>query len=224
MFNDNGTDKWLMRYTLYAPSGENGVTAEGYIWMSANQQYAASESYHKVTLYTDAVAPTPTNLWINNATHPEMLTLGLNSADLIAGSGYLFYGLDANNTLNSTGDLQTYADTGTAGLLPCLAQGCEVRAQLNLANLRYSDSASLGLVASFDPVDPRALLYTQSSDYYPADAGGEAYHVTQNYFVQSVPLPASAGLLAFGLVGLARLGRGRRTAGNKKSPECRSRP
>jgi hypothetical protein len=209
-FQDGGTNKWLMRYTLYAPSGENGAPANGYLWMSANQQYAAAEAYHIVTLYTDAVTPAPTNLWINNNTHPEMLTLGLNSTDLIAGSGYLFFGLDATNTLNSSGDLKTYADAGFGGLLPCLAEGCNTRAQLNLTNLRYVDSGSAGLVGFFDPTDPRALLYSQSSEYNPPYPDASAYSVTQRYFVQPVPVPPSAVLLVSGLIGLARLGRARR--------------
>ncbi len=29
-FNEGGTDKWLMRYSLFAPSGENGALATGY--------------------------------------------------------------------------------------------------------------------------------------------------------------------------------------------------
>lgn len=204
-FNEGGTDKWLMRYALFAPSGENGTPATGYLWMSANQQYAAAESYHKVTLYTDAVTPAPTNLWSGNS-NPKALTLGLSTADLVAGSGFLLAGLDANNMSFSSGNLQTYGNFGTSGLVPCAAEGCRVHAQLNLTHLRYFALGSGQLVGVFNPTDSRALLYSQSSDY----SGSPSYHVTQEYFVQPVPLPASVLLFASSLVGLTRFVRRRR--------------
>ncbi len=82
--------------------------------MSANQQYATTESYHKVTLYTDMVTPTPANLCVGN-NNADVLTFGLNSADLVAGSGFLLTGLDANNMYFSSGDLQTYGNLGGSG-------------------------------------------------------------------------------------------------------------
>mgnify|MGYP000108945444 CR=1 FL=1 len=205
-FNDSGTDKWLMRYTLFAPSGENGNAAHGYVWMSANQQYSAGESFHGVTLYTDAVSPTPTDLWIGRS-NDSALSFGVTTADLVAGSGFVVSGLDANNTPYAAGNLQTYGDFGASGLISCVAEGCQASAQLNLVNLHYTQYESGELNAVFNVGDTRALLYTQSFSFDGSYLGSESSHTTQEYFVQPVPIPAGIVLLASGLMGLWRFTR-----------------
>lgn len=180
---------WLMRYTLAPPS--NG---SGYLWMLAKNTYSASETAHPFTLYLDKVTPASS---YQDSNQNGGLDLFMSTADVVAGSAYQTYGLDYDNNSYDYGDLSGEVP------LPCLAEGCESSARLNLVQLTYGSFGSAGIwLISFNPADTRALVYTQriySPCYADPYCGGE---LQSSFYINAVPLPGAVWLFGSGLAGL----------------------
>jgi len=201
---DGGTPKFLFEYSLWPSSNEStnfSITQlSGAAWVSANAMYDLTQERHFFTLYLDGVTPTPTNLWLGDS---DGLDVGLSmpTADLLAGSSFFHLGLDA---LFLEGDLGTHGDGGPwlegHSFVPCLADTCEVGAELNLLNMQYLQSGSIAQLI-LNPTDQRGLLYSQYQDY----AGDDTWYVSQSYEV--VPIPPALWLFGSGLLGLVGMAR-----------------
>ena len=198
----NNSPSLLMRYDLVSPSGqssigEGGSTTpfSGYLWMQVARNYKATDTVHAVKLFTDKVTPVPASFNFNPA--PSDLTLLMTTADLLAGSAY--------RTINYI-DYGPYGivDTGElSGDIPilCLAAGCQISAQLNLAQLNYQRLESGEIqMTGFDSLDMRGLVYSQSSAYFDNQP---PYGSTQLFYIAAVPEPAEYLMLlaGIGLVG-----------------------
>lgn len=196
----SGTENnWLMRYTLVPPSGQSRTNPSqtdsfsGYLWLLAKSTYSATETSHPFTLYLDKVSPTPFSMYGQSGD----LNLSMPTADLVAGGSYRTYGIDYSLNSYSLGDLSGDVP------LPCLAEGCETHAQLNLAQLTYGDFGSAGIfLTSFNPSDTRGLVFTQS-ETYPCNGDPTcAVNDLQSFYVSAVPVPATVWLFVSGLAGL----------------------
>ncbi len=188
-----GAAELLLRYPLDPASPQVAATADGsgswttvttpltgHIWLEAPASMPP-DPFAPVpfTLYTDFVTPTPTNLWVGGNGNPN-LPVTMGSADALAGGASFVSGLDANNMPYTSGSLRTVGDFGGEGLLPCVAAGCEVSAELNLVELDYGSG-----IPGFplDPGDPRSLLYRQSSRF----PGSGGWDTTQSYYSRPGP-------------------------------------
>ncbi len=202
-FNGNSQEQdWLVRYTLAPPSSQYNSNIpqtdalSGYLWLLANNSYSASESAHPLTLYLDKVTPTPFSMYGQSGD----LSLAMTTADLVAGSAYRTWGIDYNNNSYTSGDL-----TGSVPV-PCLSQGCETGARLNLAQLTYGDFGSNGVwFMGFNAADSRSLVFSQYSSYQD---GSNSVNYTQSFDINAVPLPGALGLFGSGLLGLVGVMRG----------------
>lgn len=187
---------WLMRYTLVPPSGQSRINPpqtdsfSGYLWMLAKGTYSATETAHPFTLYLDKMSPTPFSMFGQTGD----LSLFMPTADLVAGSSYRTYGLDYYNNSYSFGDLSGEVPE------PCVAEGCETHAQLNLVQLTYGNFGSAISLASFNPSDTRGLVYTQRSSY-PGYGGNPSSTINdvQSFYVSAVPVPGAVWLFVSGL-------------------------
>lgn len=190
---------WLMRYTLAAPSGQSGTnwfpseSFSGYLWMVAPSSYSAAQSFASFTVYLDKVSPTPNSMNYQNG----VINLDMSTADVLAGTSYRTTGLDYNNNSYSYGNL--------GGNIPgsCVSPGCESHAQINLAQLTYTNFGYAIYLTAFNPSDTRGLVYTQSSSYpgYNGDPS-TAVNGVQSFYISAVPVPAAAWLFGSGLLGL----------------------
>ena len=193
---------WLLRYTLTPPSGQSRINPSqsdsfsGYLWILAKSSYSAAETAHPFTIYLDKVSPTPFSMYGQSGD----LSLLMSTADLVAGSSYRTYGLDSSNNSYSYGNL-----TGDVPL-PCLAEGCEARALVNLAQLTYSDLGSAGTYHMyFNPSDMRGLVFTQRQSFSCYGDPLCAVNDVQSFYISAVPLPAGVWLFGSGMLGLLRM-------------------
>jgi hypothetical protein len=200
----NGVESnWLIRYTLSPPSGQSRIDPPqndalgGYLWMLAESTYSAVETDHLFTLFLDKVTPTPFSMFGEYGD----LSLIMTTADLVAGSSYRIHGLDVDNESYSYGDLSGDVP------LPCLAEGCETQARLNLVQLNYEVSGSDIHLTSFDPLDTRGLVFTQQSSFTCYGDPSCATNDVQSFYVSAVPIPAAAWLFGSGLIGLLGIAR-----------------
>lgn len=192
-------NNWLMRYSLVPPSGQLRLdppvddSFSGYLWMLAKDSYSASETAHPFTLYLDKVSPAPFSMFGQSGD----LDLFMPTADLVAGSSYRIYGLDGNNNSYDYGNLSGEAP------LPCLAEGCESSARLNLVQLTYGDFGSAGIwLTSFNPSDTRGLVFTQRESFPCYGDPSCAVNDVQSFYVSAIPLPGAVWLFGSGLAGL----------------------
>jgi hypothetical protein len=192
-------NNWLLRYTLVPPSGQSRINPSqtdsfsGYLWMLAKSTYSATESAHPFTLYLDKVSPTPFNMFGQSGD----MDLFMPTADLVAGSSYRTYGIDYSMNSYSFGELSGNVP------LPCLAEGCETHAQLNLAQLKYLNFGSAGIhLTSFNPSDASGLVFTQRESYPCYGDPSCAVNDVQSFYISAVPVPGALWLFGSGLVGL----------------------
>lgn len=210
---------WLIRYDLTSPSGQTDfnnsdpdylppstqTTAyDGYLWMRVQGIYSAAAATHAVTLYRDKVTPGSDNLFGQNdsgytpyADANGDLSLFMTTADLLAGSAF-----------------RTIADPGPSGIetgslsgelpLPCLADGCQVHATLNLVQLQYQLVGTSIQLTDFNPEDTRGLVYRQSNAYHPYGS------TVQTFAISAVPEPSVLAMLGCGLGIVAFAARRRR--------------
>lgn len=190
---------WLMRYTLVPPSGQSRINPSqndsfsGYLWILAKSSFSATETAHPFTLYLDKVSPTPFSMFGQSGD----LNLFMPTSDVIAGGSYRTYGLDYSNNSYSYGNL-----TGEVPL-PCLSEGCETHAQLNLVQLTYGNFGSAGIyLTSFNASDARGLVFTQSESYPCYGDPSCAVNDMQSFYVSAVPVPGALWLFGSGLLGL----------------------
>lgn len=201
-------DSWLMRYTLVPPSGQSSLNSAldnsftGSLWLLAKMSYSTSESAHPFTLYLDKVSPTPFNMFGQSG--DGVLESFMPTADLLAGSSYLTVGIDFFSNSYSFGNL-----TGETPL-PCLAEGCESHARLNLVGLNYEDVGSSIILTDFNPLDTRGLVFTQYQTYPCYGDTSCAMDDSQAFYVSAVPVPGAMWLFGSGLAGLVGLLRRRR--------------
>ncbi len=201
----SGQWNWLVRYDLASPSGQTVIgggqdTAySGYLWMQVASNYSAAETAHPVTLFLDKVAPAP-GTFIDQSGD---LSLFMTTSDLLAGSAY------RTQADPGYGDSDAGSLSGEIPLI-CLAEGCQINAQLNLVQLNYQSFGSAGIaMTGFDASDTRGLVYSQSSFYF---AGEPPYGATQSFYITAVPEPETFWMLGFGLLSVAIAVRRRRAA------------
>lgn len=193
----DGTNDWLVRYDLVAPSGETNIdnfhtqAFDGYLWMRVNGVYADAETANPVTVFLDKVAPAPDPMLFQNGD----LSLFMTTADVLAGGAYI--------------ELQDYEEYGyySAGSLSgevpqiCLAAGCQISARLNLAQMNYQSFGTNGIyMVGFDADDTRGLVYSQSYAYLN---GYPPFSTTQSFYITAVPEPETFWMLGFGLLSVA---------------------
>lgn len=199
----SGKWNWLVRYGLVSPSGQaiigggQNTAYSGYLWMQVASNYSAAETAHPVTLFLDKVTPAP-SAFIDQSGD---LSLFMTTADLLAGSAY------RTQADPGYGDYDAGSLSGEIPLI-CLAEGCQINAQLNLVQLNYQSFGSAGItMTGFDASDTRGLVYSQSSSYFD---GEPPYGTTQSFYVAAVPEPATFGMMGFGLLSVAIAVRRRR--------------
>ena len=210
-YADNTVQKALIGYALRNGSSDFGRVLGGPIWVSTNQFYNLSEERHFFTLHLDQVIPLPWNLWVLDSDGLDV-GLSLTTADLLDGRGFFHLGenQDPPGGFFLEGELGTLGDQGQGqelypfgdnhSFLPCLADTCEVGAELNLINIAYVISGSEAAL-TLDLADTRKLLYSQF-------IGFEGERAFQYYYVKPIPLPAAAWLFGsalLGLIGIARM-------------------
>jgi hypothetical protein len=201
-------NNWLMRYALVPPSGQSRINPtqtdsfSGYLWMLVKSTYSATETAHPLTLYLDKVTPAPFSMYGQYGD----LSLAMSTADLVSGGGYRTYGLDGNN------DSYDYGSLSGDVPLPCVAEGCETHAELNLLELMYGDFGSIIALTSFNPSDARGLVYEQRSSYPCYGDSSCATNDVQSFYVSAIPVPAAAWLFGSGLIGLVGISRRKRSA------------
>ena len=214
--SNQGGSGWLMRYDLTSPSGEatiNGSYArafDGYLWMQVKTRYNDTTAPHAVTLFMDKVTPTPSALFGQNdpgftpyADANGDLSLFVTTADLLAGRSYV--------TLADNGEYGYSSGGSLSGELPiiCLAEGCQISMQLNLAQLTFATSGTSVQFAGFNPGDTRGQVFTQTSAYYTYDI---SYGMTQTFAISAVPEPSAYWMFAGGLGLVAAVARRRRAS------------
>jgi hypothetical protein len=201
-------NNWLMRYALVPPSGQSRINPtqtnsfSGYLWMLIKSTYTATESAHPLTLYLDKVTPAPFSMFGQYGD----LSMTMTTADLVSGSGYRTYGLDGNNDSYDDGSLSGNVP------LPCVAEGCEAHAQLNLVQLIYEDYGTNIALTSFNSSDPRGLVYEQRSSFPCYGDPSCAINDVQSFYVSAVPIPAAAWLFGSGLLCLIGVSRRKNTS------------
>jgi hypothetical protein len=189
---------WLMRYSLVPPSGQSRLNPpvndsfSGYLWMLAKDSYSAAETAHPFTLYLDKVSPALFSMFGQSGD----LDLFMPTTDMLAGSSYRTYGLDGNNNSYSYGDLSGEVP------LPCIAEGCDTHARLNLVQLTYGDFGSVITLTAFNPSDSRGLVFTQSESFPCYGDPSCAMNDVQSFYVSAVPVPGAVWLFGSGLAGL----------------------
>lgn len=208
--------KQLIRYSLTPPSAKSHDLASydgesddyassalsGNVWLAANTAYDLADSRHTFTLYLDGVTPSADNLWAWND-HPQKKIISISTSDLLTGDSS--YALDYLDNYAEQGDLKLHAAEGDTGYpyLTCIE--CSAAIDFNLIGLRYVElGPSAGLVAN--PLDSRALLYSESSYQYEGFYTGSRQ---QSFYVAAVPEPETWGMLLAGL-GLVSVAAGRR--------------
>lgn len=189
----SGQTNWLMRYSLVSPSGETDISGTqsnaygGHLWMQVANSYSSSETDHAITLFLDKVTPTPGSLFGQNGD----LSLFISTADLLAGSA------SRSQADPGYGDYDSGSLSGEIPLI-CLAEGCQVTAQLNLLQLKYLSFGSAGIVMTgFDAGDTRGLVYSQSSAYFNGDP---PYGTAQAFYISAVPEANTFLMFGFGLM------------------------
>lgn len=213
---------WLMRYDLTSPSGEAAIddsqarAFDGYLWMQVKHSYIVTTAPHAVTLFMDQVTPSPSALFGQNdpaftpyADANGDLSLFVTTADLLAGQSYV--------TLADNGEYGYSSGGSLSGELPvlCLAEGCQMRMQLNLVQLRFATSGTSVQFAGFNPGDTRGQVFTQTLAYYTYETD---YGTTQTFAISAVPEPSAFWMFAGGLGLVAALARRRaRAAGHIKA-------
>lgn len=189
---------WLMRYALVPPSGQSRINPtqndgfSGYLWMLAKDSYSATETAHPFTLYLDKVSPAPFSMFGQSGD----LELLMPSPDLLAGSSYRTYGIDYF--------LYSYDFGNLSGEIPspCLAEGCETHAQLNLVQLTYGDFGSAFMLTGFSSSDSRGLVFMQNESFPCYGDPSCAISDAQSFYVSAVPIPGAVWLFGSGLAGL----------------------
>lgn len=192
MFNTStGKQDWLMRYDLVSPSGQTDIEGVqtsaygGYLWMQVASSYSAAETEHAVTLFLDKVTPVPDSLPGQSGD----LSLFMTTADLLAGGAYRTQADPVPELYYEAGSL-----SGEVPLI-CLAEGCQINAQLNLVQLNYQSVGPAGIaMMGFDASDMRGLVYSQSASYIDG--------ATQSFYISAVPEPGAFWLFGFGLIGV----------------------
>ncbi len=204
----SGQWNWLMRYNVVPPSGQTVIgggqnTAYGgYLWMQVAAAYNATETAHAVTLFLDKASPVPGPLFDQNGD----LSLFMTTADLLAGSAF------RTQADPGYGDYDAGSLSGEIPLI-CLAEGCQIHAQLNLVKLNYQSFGSAGIqMTGFDPSDTRSLVYSQSSSYLTGDPYTD-YSATQAFYISAVPEAQTSWMFALGLMAVISATRRRRTCG-----------
>lgn len=202
MFDMSSGQNWLVRYKLVFPSGETDISGtqntayNGYLWMQVANNYSATETAHPVTLFLDKVAPLSSMLFNQSGD----LTLFMTTTDLLAGSAY------RTQADPGYGDYDTGSLSGEIPLI-CLAEGCQINAQLNLAQLNYQSFGSAGIaMTGFNAADTRGLVYTQRAAYFSPYYDPEndiSFNTTQTFYISSVPEPDACLLFGVGLMGVA---------------------
>lgn len=192
----SGKWNWLVRYDLASPSGQtdiNGVqssTYGGYLWMQVANNYSAAETAHPVTLFLDKVTPVPGSMFNQSGD----LSLLMTTADLLAGGAYRTQadpGYGDFNAGNLSGEIP----------LICVAEGCQINAQINLVQLNYQSSGSSGIaMTGFNAADTRGLVYTQREAYFNPYVNDNSFNNTQTFYISSVPEPDVTWLLGIGLM------------------------
>lgn len=194
------TQSWLLRYNLYAPAantywknfsmtrlGTTTVTPyTGNIWMEAPNNLN-SWGRSLLNIYTDQMSPDPARYSpVMNST----LVFSMLTVDIMNG-GASYY----NSGNNGSGEpITTRGSLGIVdGIRTCIE--CTVDVSLNLIGLDYSTGS-----ASFNPGDRRTRLL-HYADFFPTHSSDRSFNVSP------VPLPASIGLFASGLLGLLQLAR-----------------
>ncbi len=215
-----GKQDWLMRYALVPPSGESDSEGAqtsifgGYLWMQVAASYNAAEAQHAVTLFLDKVTPVPGSYIDQDGD----LSLYMTSTDLLGGSAY--------RTMADPG-YGDYDAGNLSGEIPliCLAEGCQIDAQLNLLQLDYANTGASIVMTGFDASDMRGLVYSQGSYYFDGDP---PYGTTQAFYVSAIPEPGAAWLFGFGLLGVGAVARHRRAGADKgwdrAAPDTRRSP
>lgn len=197
---------YLMRYQLAPPSAQSRLDPPlddafgGHVWMLAKGTYSAGEAAHPFTLFFDAVTPTPFPMFGQSGD----LSLFMTTTDLLAGSAFKNWGLDSNNIDYSYGDLSGEVP------LPCVAEDCDVYAQLNLLQLTYENQGANIALTGFNAQDARALLYTQQETFPCYGDVSCVIDDSQSYYVSSVPLPGALWLFGSGVIGLIAAGRSKK--------------
>ncbi|HQT29667.1 MAG TPA: PEP-CTERM sorting domain-containing protein [Thiobacillus sp.] len=206
---------WLMRYDLTSPSGEAAIDGsqarafDGYLWMQVKHSYDDTTAPHAVTLFMDKVTPSPSALFGQNDPHftPYAdangdLSLFVTTTDLLAGRSYA--------TLADNGEYGYSSGGGLTGELPviCLAEGCQMSMQLNLAQLTFATSGTSVQFAGFNPGDTRGQVFTQTSAYYTNYIN---YGTTQTFAISAVPEPSAFWMFAGGLGLVTAVARRRRS-------------
>ena len=199
---------YLVRYALAAPSGQTISSPSsftpytGYVWMQVQGAYSASQTAEPITLYLDKVSAVPASFYGQSGD----LSLYVSAADLLAGSSHVNSGLDSNDQSYITGSLSGQVPFG------CLAQGCSAFAQLNLAQLQFTQSGTT-ITTGFNTTDARGLVFAMGA----ADDGlvsGSPYSITQSFYISAVPEPRPAWLFSSALACLAVVMRRKRNAAN----------
>lgn len=208
--------KQLISYSLTPPSAKShdltsydgesndyaSSTLDGTVWLVANKVYDLADSRHTFTLYLDAVTPGADNLWGWDE-HPLKKIISISTSDLLGGGSS--YALDYLDNYAEQGGLKLHAAEGDAGYpyLTCIE--CSAAIDFNLIGLRYVEvGPSVWLVTN--PLDSRALLYSESSYQYEGLYTGSRQ---QTFYVAAVPEPETWGMLLAGL-GLVGAAAGRR--------------
>lgn len=211
----------LVRYALVSPSGGSFTDTDytqdppvttssstpyaGYLWMYVQNSYSASEAAHPVTLYLDKVSPVPRSLFNQSGD----LSLFVTTSDLLAGSSFMNAGLTYDNQSYYFGNLSGETP------VPCVAEECNVYAQLNLVQLQFGSFGTAGIYfTGFDPADSRGQIYAQGDSYsgYP---GGYGHNYAQSFYISAVPVPEPVWLFSSGLACLVPVVRRRRVTATR---------
>lgn len=201
---------YALRYSLLPPSGVydfNTLAAPyaGDVWLTVFDSYNLAADSNRVTVYTDMVVPQPGNL-LNDSNGLD-IDIDLTNAALLSGAGFVSSGLNVDNQIDTQGNIDPQSDFGGSALFFCLAEGCGTSITLNLLYLAFQDQGDGTAALTFNPDDPRSLLYQVISDYNEVPENG-GFSIRQSYYVAPVPLPATAWLMLSGLAVLgARLRR-----------------
>ena len=185
---DNGdVTMWLLCYTLQQPSYQ-GWTGQldglgGTVWIALPEKPDVTSERQTVDLYLQDVTPRPLPIWSGGSSDATTASLSLSTKDLLAGSAYMIRGDDVLQGFRDEGSLRVLDAGGSDLLTPCPAQGCLVKAQLNLINVRFASTPD-GPAARIDLTDARRALFTELWDF---ELSPPAYPQmrTHSYFVNA---------------------------------------